>query len=41
MKKKEAKEAVYTPPKVGHKVNSLILRLKKTIVKSKTVKNEK
>jgi hypothetical protein len=41
MKKKETKEAVYMQPKLGHKASSLILRLKKTIARTKTVKNEK
>jgi ribosomal protein L29 len=41
MKKKETKEAVYMQPKLVHKASSLILRLKKTIARTKTVKNEK
>jgi hypothetical protein len=41
MKKKEVKEAVYMQPIPGQKASSLVLRLKKTTVKLKTVKNEK
>jgi len=41
MKKKEAKEPFLMLIKTDHKANSLILRLRKIMVKSKTVKNEK
>jgi len=40
MKKKEVKE-VHADPKQSGKSNSLIVRLKKIVVKSKNSKNEK